>query len=108
MPAELPSLKEVFLAALGVAPAERAAWLEQACGQDAELRRRLDLMLAAHDTPQSLLDRVAPVADPVEAATGALAGAEAERRGTVIGSYKLLQQIGEGGFGVVFMAEQTH
>ena len=106
MPAEQPSLKELFLAALGVAPAERAAWLEQACGPDAELRRRMDLMLAAHDAPQSLLDRGSPVADAPEAAAGALAGAEAERPGTVIGPYKLLEQIGEGGFGVVYMAEQ--
>ena len=107
MPAESRSLKEVFLAALAIAPAERAAWLEQACGQDAELRQRVELMLAAHDTPQSLLDRPAFVALRSDAVTGACTGAEAERPGTVIGPYKLLQQIGEGGMGTVFMAEQT-
>ena len=57
MQAESRSLKEVFLAALAIVPAERAAWLEQACGQDAELRERVERMLAAHDSPQSLLER---------------------------------------------------
>jgi eukaryotic-like serine/threonine-protein kinase len=107
MPAEPRSLKEVFLAALAIAPAERAAWLEQACGQDAELRQRAELMLAAHDSPQSLLDRPTFVAERSDAVTGACTGAEAERPDSVIGHYKLLQQIGEGGMGTVFMAEQT-
>jgi WD40 repeat protein/serine/threonine protein kinase len=107
MPAESLSLKEVFLAALTKAPVERAAWLEQVCGRNTELRRRVELMLAAHDTPQSLLDRPAFAAIRSEAATGGFADASAERAGTVIGPYKLLQQIGEGGMGTVYMAEQT-
>src|SRR4051794_40946921 len=102
MPDEPRSLKEVFLAALAVAPAERAAWLERACGADADLRQRVELMLAAHDTPQSLLDRLAPAELP-GVATGAFdaAGAECpsppatELAGTVIaGRYKLLEALG--------------
>src|SRR5208282_2988837 len=73
----------------------------------AELRRRVELMLAAHDTPQSLLDRLAPAAVPPAAATADLACPESEQPGTVIGPYKLLQPIGEGGMGTVYMAEQT-
>src|SRR5438105_7332898 len=65
-------------------------------------------MLAAHDAPQSLLDRPAPAAVRPEAATANFAGPESEQAGTVIGPYKLLQQIGEGGMGTVFMAEQQH
>jgi serine/threonine protein kinase/WD40 repeat protein len=110
MPTETRSLKELFLAALAVAPAERAAWLEHECGQDAALRQRVELMLAAHDTPQSLLDRLAPEANPPESATSTPANperAEPEECGTLVaGRYKLLEPIGEGGFGVVYMAEQ--
>ena len=79
MPVESRSLKELFLAALAVAPALRAAWLERECGPDAELRRRLEQMLAAHDTPQSLLDRLAPTAEPSWGASGAFAAGAGER-----------------------------
>jgi serine/threonine protein kinase len=109
MPAEPRSLKELFLAALAVAPSERPAWLEQACA-DAELRRHVELMLAAHDTPQSLLDHLAPgVARPESPPAGTVATVDepiADGPGTLIGPYKLLEQIGEGGFGVVYMTEQ--
>ncbi len=106
------SLKELFLAALEVAPAERAAWLERECADDAGLRQHLGLMLAAHDAPQSLLDRPG-AAGPLGGARPSGDGAPtidqpmSEVPGTVIGPYKLLQQIGEGGMGTVFMAEQT-
>ena len=77
---------------------------------DAELRQRVDALLKAHDNPGSFLDRPAvapaPTLDEV-LPPGRADVPAAEATGTVIGPYKLLQQIGEGGMGTVFMAEQT-
>src|SRR5215217_6702605 len=88
-------------------PEERAAFLEAACGGDAALRGRLEALLRAADEPGSFLN-----APPAAAVTGAYtpargpanATAPCEGAGAVIGPYKLLEQIGEGGFGVVFLA----
>jgi serine/threonine protein kinase/tetratricopeptide (TPR) repeat protein len=82
-------------------PQERAVFLDRASAGNPEMRRNLESLLSAYDAGQFLeAPAVAPVAtidNPVR-----------ERPGTVIGPYKLLQQIGEGGMGTVFMAEQTH
>lgn len=72
--------------------AERAAYLEGACGNNMALRERVDTLLRAHAAAGSFL-KSSPLTDE-------------EGPGTAIGRYKLLQKIGEGGFGVVYMAEQ--
>src|SRR5262245_33091673 len=93
--------KLIFLEAVEIASdRERSLYLEEACGTDARLRAEVDALLRAHDKPRAVLDAAdhySPAADPPIN----------ERPGTVIGPYKLMQQIGEGGMGVVFMAEQT-
>ncbi len=101
------SLKSLFLEVLDLPPAERVAWLSRECAHDAAMRQQIELMLAAHGAPNSLLDRVAPPAEPAGPATEAYAAADSIPAGSTIGPYKLLQQIGEGGMGVVYMAEQT-
>src|SRR5438045_1471283 len=90
----------IFAAALVKPNAEdQAAYLTQPCGGDARLRRRVEALLRAHAEPDDILDRLAtPTVDETP---------PAEWPGSCIGSYKLLQQIGEGGMGVVYMAEQT-
>src|SRR5215472_10223645 len=106
--------KSLFLAASDLAdPTERAAYLDRECGGDAELRARAEALLRANDA--------APMPDPEPGdATGtfgpdASAGAPtADRPGkdehvgaVIAGKYKLVEAIGEGGMGTVYMAQQT-
>src|SRR5690348_15045092 len=105
MPSPAAAAKDVFLAALEkTVPAERAAFVTAACHGDRELQRRLEALLAAHDRPDSRLDQPLQRVDALLQLTS-LTGA-AEALGTMIGPYKLLQAIGEGGMGVVYMADQ--
>jgi eukaryotic-like serine/threonine-protein kinase len=106
------SLKELFLAALEVAPAERAAWLQRECADNADRRAHLELLLAAHDAPQSLLDRPGAAASilggqPLDSGGPTVDQPMTEVAGTMIGPYRLLEAIGEGGMGSVWMAQQT-
>jgi tetratricopeptide (TPR) repeat protein len=92
----------IFEAARKMEPgAAREAYLRQVCGGDAAMGQRVRVLLAALEGSASFLEApalavMATTDDPI-----------GERPGTLIGPYKLLEQIGEGGFGVVFMADQT-
>src|SRR6266568_3369611 len=92
----------IFAEALDLPLSERAAHLDRACAGDENLRQRVEGLLLTHDQAGGFLER-----PPVEMAIGSRVGASAgEKPGDRIGRYKLLQQIGEGGCGVVYMAEQ--
>src|ERR1035438_5342910 len=95
----------VFEAARQLPAAERAAYLDQACAGDADLRQRLQKLLQATDEAGTFLETPASV-PPKTGRTIRLELPPSEKAGDKIGHYKLLQQIGEGGCGVVYMAEQ--
>ncbi|HKB05816.1 MAG TPA: protein kinase [Gemmataceae bacterium] len=102
MSADPNHAKSIFLnAADQPAGPERDAYLAEACGPDVALRQEVDDLLAHFERVGAFLE--APAAGPTVDTAG-----PAETAGTAIGPYKLIEPIGEGGFGVVFLAEQQH
>ncbi|MFC1738455.1 protein kinase [Planctomycetota bacterium] len=102
MSAKRKDEEAIFYAALELKSAsERSAYLKSACGDDIGLLGRVEALLKVHDSEHSVLEAAASSLDII-------LGTEplAEGPGTSIGRYKLLQLIGEGGFGVVYMAQQ--
>jgi serine/threonine protein kinase/tetratricopeptide (TPR) repeat protein len=109
-----PRANDLFLKALELhSPAERQTYLDGACAGNPALRAQVEALLQADAQAGSFLaspavGRAAPLAREEQGQRGVVTvdAPIRERLGTVIGSYKLLEQIGEGGFGVVFLAEQ--
>jgi serine/threonine protein kinase len=112
------NVEEIFSQAMQIQnQADRAAYLEKACAGDSQLRGRVESLLAAHQEAASFLDNPAKEISaettspdeglkPIETLPPTTYRPITEGPGTVIGHYKLLQSIGEGGMGVVYMAEQ--
>src|SRR5262249_34052515 len=97
-----PELRAIFCAALDRnTPRERADYLDEACHGKPELRQRVEALLQSHEQASGFLQE--PSEKPIIPSNGPLA---TERPGTGIGPYKLMERIGEGGMGLVFVAEQ--
>src|SRR5262245_10394956 len=105
MPSASLSEEEIFQIARRIGSVEaRSNYLDDACRGDAALRSQVEALLSAFEASQTFLESPAAEIVPHVATRDECIS---EQAGSIIGPYKLLQQIGEGGMGVVFMAEQA-
>src|SRR5215471_9807855 len=93
---------EIFTEALQLSIEERVAFLDRVCARDQGMRRKIEALLRSNDRAGAFLEKP-PTLSIGEAREKVSAG---EKPGDQVGRYRLVQQIGEGGCGVVFMAEQ--
>src|SRR5262245_32721743 len=103
MNADPQQAKAIFLQAVEKHdPDHWPAFLDQACAGQPEMRRRVEVLLQAHREACTVAHQAAEESPPPHDTGGAV-----ERPGSIIGPYKLIEQIGEGGMGTVWMAQQT-
>jgi WD40 repeat protein/serine/threonine protein kinase len=103
MKSQQTEAKSIFLNAVEIdSPVQRQVYLDAACAGDEPLRREVEDLLRHCEQKGAFLE------SPIPALAAIIDEPLTEQPGTVIGPYKLLEEIGEGGFGVVYMAEQQH
>ncbi len=96
------AIDDLFLEAIRLTRSERTAFVDE-CSPDSQVRDRLNVLLEAHEEASDFLETPAVRAPVLDLVTQSPL---AEGAGTTIGRYKLLELIGEGGFGAVYMADQ--
>lgn len=96
-------VEEIFYAAIERDSALRPAFLDEACGEDEELRSEVESLIAAHERPGDFIDT------PAYKVTGAFVedSASQSRMGSLVGHYRIIGQVGRGGMGEVYLAEDS-
>src|SRR5215472_6938936 len=101
------SAETIFTAALALAPTDRPVYLAGACAYDQRLRQRVEALLRAHEAPEGFLPETpGTTRETASLPSSILAASLTEQPGDMIGRYKLREKLGEGGCGVVYLAEQ--
>ena len=100
----LKKIEEAYHAAMELPPAERSSFLDKICGEDDDLRREIESLLAVDRTPNNIFDT------PPEALAAEILSQQDERTnlaGKELSHYKIIKLIGTGGMGEVYLAEDT-